>query len=131
MQRNELQQCRAAGMLHDALTLRTDEWEAETDELIDALFLQLNNELACELSDKCWRIESAASGSGQSGKVKIGDVESLKEAAKKVGVNVQGEGLSVAADIGECPLLFIIVNLTSSRGLVYALSGAIRKKPLQ
>ena len=49
---NELQQCRAAGMLHDALTVHTDEWEAETDELVDALFLQLNNELACELLDK-------------------------------------------------------------------------------
>ena len=49
---NELQQRRAAGTLHDALTLRTDEWEAETDKLIDALFLQLNNELARELLDK-------------------------------------------------------------------------------
>ena len=84
---NELQQHRAAGTLHDALTLRTDEWETETDKLIDALFLQLNNELARELSDKRWRIESAASGSGQSGQVEIRDVESLKGVVKKVGVN--------------------------------------------
>ena len=84
---NELQQRRAAGMLHDALTLHTDEWEAETDKLINALFLQLNNELACELSDKRRRIKSAVSGSGQSGQVEIRDVESLKGAAKKVGVN--------------------------------------------
>ena len=32
---NELQQRRAAGTPHDTLTLRTDEWEAETDKLID------------------------------------------------------------------------------------------------
>ena len=49
---NELQQHWAAGTPHNALTLRTDEWEAETDKLIDALFLQLNNELARELLDK-------------------------------------------------------------------------------
>ena len=58
---NELQQCRAAGTPHDALTLRTDEWEAETEELIDALFLQLNNELAsCQTSvgeSKVQRVE--------------------------------------------------------------------------
>ena len=81
---NELQQCRSDSTPHNT---RTDEWEAETDELIDALFLQLNNELARELSDKRWRIESAASGSGQSGKVEIGDVESPKGVAKKIGVN--------------------------------------------
>ena len=98
---NELQQCQSDGMLHDTLSLRTNEWEAETDELIDALFLQLNNELARKLSDKRRRIENAASGGGQSGKVEIGDVESLKGAAKKIGVNTRGEGLSVAADIGE------------------------------
>ena len=81
---NELQQCQAAGTLHNALTLRTDEWEAGTDKLIDALFLQLNNELARELSDKRWRIKSAASGSGQ---VEIRDVESPKGVVKKVRVN--------------------------------------------
>ena len=124
---NELQQCQAAGTPHDTLTLRTDEWEAETDKLIDALFLQLNNELARELLDKRRRIES---GSGQSGQVEIGDVESPKGAAKKVGVNARGEG-SVAADIGEYRLLFIIVNLTSSRGLVYPLSRATHAKPLR
>ena len=98
---NELQQHRADSTPHDALSLRTNEWEAETDKLIDALFLQLNNELARELSDKRQRIESAVSGSGQSGKVEIGDVESPKGAANKIGVNAQGEGLCVAADIGE------------------------------
>ena len=98
---NELQQRRADGTPHDTLSLHTDEWEAETDELINTLYLQLNNELACELSDKRWRIKSAVSGSGQSGKVEIGDVESPKGAAKKIGVNTRGEGLSVAADIGE------------------------------
>ena len=98
---NELQQRRADGTPHDTLSLRTNEWEAETDELIDAPFLQLNNELACELSDKRRQIESAVSGSGQSGKVEIRDVESLKGAVKKIGVNTRGEGLSVAADIGE------------------------------
>ena len=98
---SELQQRRSDGTPHDTLSLRTDEWEAETDELINALFLQLNNELARELSDKHRQIESAASGSGQSGKVEIRDVESPKGAAKKIGVNTQGEGLSVAADIGE------------------------------
>ena len=128
---NKLQQCQAAGMPHNTLTLCTNEWEAETDELVDALFLQLNNELAHELSDKRRRIESAASGSGQSGKVEIRDVESPKGAAKKVGVNARGEGLSVAANIGECRLLFIIVNLTSSRGLVYPLSRATHTKPLR
>ena len=51
---NELQQRWAAGTPHDALALHTNEWEAETDELVDALFLQLSNELACELSVKCW-----------------------------------------------------------------------------
>ena len=50
---NELQQCWATDMPHDTLTLCTNEWEAETDELVDALFLQLNNELARELTDKC------------------------------------------------------------------------------
>ena len=49
---NKLQQHRATGTPHDALTVHTNEWEAETDELVDALFLQLNNKLACELSDK-------------------------------------------------------------------------------
>ena len=49
----------------------------------------------------CRRIENAASRSGQSGKVEIRDVESLKGAANKIGVNTRGEGLSVAADIGE------------------------------
>ena len=38
---NELQQCRATGTPHDALTLHTNEWEAEMDELVDALFLKL------------------------------------------------------------------------------------------
>ena len=128
---NKLQQRRADSMPHDVLSLRTDEWEAETDELIDALFLQFNNELARELSVKRRQIESAASGSGKSGKVEIGDVESPKGAAKKVGVNARREGLSVEANIGECPLPFIIVNLTSSRGWVYTLSGAIHKKPLR
>ena len=98
---NELQQYRSDGTPHNTLSLHTDEWEAEMDELIDALFLQLNNELARELSDKRQRIENAASGSGQSGKVEIGDVESPKGAANKIGVNTQGEGLSVATDIGE------------------------------
>ena len=128
---NELQQCQADGTPHNVLSLCTDEWEAETDELIDALFLQLNNELAHELSVKHQRIKSAASGSGKSGRVEIGDVESPKGAAKKVAVNARREGLSVEANIGECPLPFIIVNLTSSRGLVYMLSGAICKKPLR
>ena len=99
---NELQQHWAAGMLHDALTVHTNEWEAETDELVDALFLQLNNELAHELSDKHRRIETAASGSGTSGRVEIGDVELPKGAEKKVGVISQRQGLSVEADIGEC-----------------------------
>ena len=103
---NELQQRWAAGTPHDALALHTNEWEAETDELVDALFLQLNNELACELTDKCRRIETAASGSGQSGRVEIGDVKSLKGAGNKIGVNLQRQGLSVAADIGECQLPF-------------------------
>ena len=34
--------------------------------------------------------------------MEIGDVESPKGAEKKVGVNVQRQGLSVEADIGEC-----------------------------
>ena len=55
--------------------MHTDKWEAETDELVDALFLQLNNELACELSDKHRQIETAASGSGMSGRVEIGDIQ--------------------------------------------------------
>ena len=103
---NELQQCRATGMPHDALTLHTNEWEAETDELVNALFLQLNNKLACELSDKCQQIKTAASGSGKSGRVEIGDVESPKGVENKIGVNSQRQGLSVAADIGECQLPF-------------------------
>ena len=49
---NELQQCRSDGTPHNTLSLRTDEWEAETDELVDAVFLQLNNELGRKLSDK-------------------------------------------------------------------------------
>ena len=81
---NKLQQCRAAGMPHDTLALCTNEWEAETDELVDALFLQLNNKLARELSVKCRQIESAVSGSGKSGKVEVGDVESPKGAGKKL-----------------------------------------------
>ena len=103
---NKLQQRQAAGTPHNALTLRTNEWEAETDELVDALFLQLNNKLARELTDKCRRIETAASGSGKSGRVEIRDVESPKGAENKIGVNLQRQGLSVAADIGECQLPF-------------------------
>ena len=107
---NELEQCRAAGTLNDALWACTDKWEAETDELVDALFLQLNNELARELLDKRRRIETAASGSGsesgKSGRVEIRDVESLKGAEKKIGVNSQRQGLSVEADIGEFWLSF-------------------------
>ena len=82
--------------------MHTNEWEAETDELVDALFLQLNNKLACELSDKRQQIKTAVSGSGTSGRVEIGDVELLKGVEKKVGVNLQRQGLSVEADIGEC-----------------------------
>ena len=58
-------------------------------------------------------------------------MESPKGVVKKVGVNTRGEGLSVAADIGEYRLLSIIVNLTSSRGLVYPLSRATCAKPLR
>ena len=101
-----MQQHWAAGTPHDALTVRTNEWEAETDELVNALFLQLNNELAHELSDKRWRIETAAHESGMSGRVEIGDVESPKGVEKKVGVNLQRQGLTVEADIGECQLPF-------------------------
>ena len=37
---NELELCQAAGMPNDALQAHTDRWEAEMDELVDALFLQ-------------------------------------------------------------------------------------------
>ena len=46
------------------------------------------------------RFETAASGSGKSGVVKIGDVESLKKTwRKKVGVNAERQALSVEVDI--------------------------------
>ena len=46
------------------------------------------------------------SESGTSGRVEIRDVESLKGAEKKVGVNSQRQGLSVEVDIGEFQLPF-------------------------
>ena len=74
--------------------MRTEEWEKETDELIDALFLQLNNELAWELSDKHQRIEAEASGSG-SGRTgaENRDMELPRGPERKIGVNSQRQGL--------------------------------------
>ena len=50
---NELQLRWADGSPTDALQACAEEWESKTDELVDALFLQLNNELEKEGWGEC------------------------------------------------------------------------------
>ena len=87
-------------IVSEVLLSRTEEWEKEIDGLVDALLLQLNNKLAREALNKQRRIETVTSRSGMQG-VEISNVELPKCAARKVGITLGRQGLSVEADIGE------------------------------
>ena len=60
----ELENYRRLEIVSEVFLSRTEEWEKEMDGLVDALLLQLNNELAREALNKQRRTENVASGGG-------------------------------------------------------------------